>query len=45
MPKGKIIMTRADFFREHKKLLKLLDTGKQMVAEAAKQRREVKKYV
>lgn len=45
VPKGKIIMDRADLLREHKNLVKLLDTGKKMVAEATKQRREMKKYV
>lgn len=45
MPKGPIVMPRSDFFREHKHLIKLLDAGKKLVAEATKQKREMRKYV
>lgn len=39
-----IIMTRADFFKEHKHLIRLLNVGQSMVREAKSQSREMKKY-
>ncbi len=43
MPKP-ITMTRKDFLKEHKRLLKVLDLGKQLIKEANDQRKEVQKY-
>lgn len=47
MPPSKknIVMPRPAFFREHKKLIALLDSGKKFVKEAEAQRREMKRYV
>lgn len=39
---GVVTMSRADFLREHKHLIKLLKTGDAFVKEAKAQSREVK---
>jgi hypothetical protein len=41
---NKITMTRKDFMKEHKKLIKLLNEGKKFVKEAKAQTKEMKKY-
>lgn len=43
MPK-KIIMSKSDFFKEHKNLIKLLSFGNSLIKEMNKQKKEVKKY-
>lgn len=40
----KIVMSKADFKREHKRLLKVLTSGKGLKKEAARQTKEMKKY-
>ena len=40
----KITMTKKDFFKEHKHLIKLLKVGEQLVKEAISQQKEVNKY-
>lgn len=37
-------MSKGAFLKEHKHLIKLLDTGKKFIEEAKDQKREVKKY-
>ncbi len=43
-PKKTVIMSKAAFVKEHKHLIKLLNTGKQFVKEARDQSREMKRY-
>ena len=38
-------MKKSDFLREHKHLIKLLDTGKKFITEANAQKKELKKYI
>lgn len=44
MPPKKIVMSKSAFLKEHKKLIKLLNSGKKFVDEARDQSREVRKY-
>lgn len=45
MPQKKnITMTRSAFFKEHKHLINLLNSGKAFVKEAQSQTREMRKY-
>lgn len=40
-----ITMKKSQFLKEHKKLIHLLNVGKNMVAEAVEQQKEVQKYL
>ena len=40
-----IVMKKSDFLKEHRKLIKLLNMGKKLVAEAEEQQAEMAKYI
>ena len=42
--RGTVLLTKKDFFKEHKHLIKLLKVGEQLVKEAKSQQKEVNKY-
>lgn len=44
MPATKIVMTRGNFVKEHRKLIGLLSMGQKLVDEAKEQIAEGKKY-
>lgn len=40
-----VTMPKKQFIAEHKNLIKILDAGKRLVAEAGKQKRELNEYL